>query len=109
MSERTEQQVTAREGVVSAERDALLGAMDSEQALERLLAAVRVFIDKGFETHLIGIKQRDGIEWRIELHADGLGPVDIRDLTGIGDQQRLQLYVDKVEGQKIGIVAFARS
>lgn len=101
--------ITAREGVVSAERDAALSRMDDEQALERLLAAVRVFIDKGFETHLIGLKVRDGVSWRIELHADGMGAVDIRDLTAIGDQQRLQLYVDRVEGDRIGIIAFARA
>lgn len=107
MSERTE--VSAREGIVSAERDAALSRMDSEEALERLLAAVRVFIEKGFETHLIGIQLREGVSWRIELYADGVGPIDLRDLTSIGDQQRLQLYVDKVEGNKIGIVAFARA
>lgn len=108
MTERTQHEVSPREGLIAAERDAVVAGMDESQVVERLLAAVRVFIAKGFETHLIGLTVRDGISWRIELHADGMGPVDLRDLTMIGDQERLQLYVDKVEAGRIGIVAFAR-
>lgn len=102
--------VSPSEGQRGVERDRVVGSMDEQDILERLLAAVRVFIDKGFVTHLIGEKGVGRVvEWRIELHADGVGPIDLRELTAIGDQQRLTLYVDKVEGERIGVVAFARA
>ena len=100
--------VSAREGQLAHERDATITGMDENEALERLLAAVKVFIDKGFETHLIGLHGRRGVSWWIELKADGVGAIDLRELTEIGDQERITLYVDKVEEGRIGLLAYAR-
>lgn len=108
MSQREHEGVSEREGALSAERDRTVAGMDEKVIQERLLSALRVFIERGFESHLIGIKGVGGIDWRIELKADGVGPVDLRELTAIGDQQRIDLYVDKVEDGVIGITAYAR-
>lgn len=105
----SERGISEREGQLSAERDRTVSGLDDQVIQERLLAALHVFIEKGFESHLIGLKGVGGVDWRIELKADGMGAVDLRELTQIGDQQRINLYVDKVEGGVIGLVAFARA
>jgi hypothetical protein len=105
-----ERKVSARQGTVSHERDTAIARMDEAEVRERMLETFDLFVRKGFETHLVGLEVRGAIDYRIELEADGHGPIDVRELTSIADQHRLETYVEKspTSGQLI-VVAYARS
>lgn len=102
--------VSTQQGAINQERDSALARMDEAEVRLRMLETFDLFVRKGFETHLVGLEVRGTIDYRIELETDGHGPIDVRELTAIADQHRLDSYVDKssTTGQLV-VVCYARS
>ena len=111
MSEREAERrrdVSAKQGERARERDSALARMDQQAVRERMLDTFDLFVGKGFETHLVGLEVRGAIEYRLELEADGHGPIDIRELTEITNQHRMEAFVEKGQSGRLIVVAFAR-
>lgn len=100
--------VNERSGQLSHERDHALARMDEKEVRERMLDTFDLFVRRGFVTHLVGQETRGAIEYRLELEADGQGPMDIRELLSIADQHRLEAFVDKSASGSLLVVAYAR-
>jgi hypothetical protein len=72
-----------------------LSRIDERELRSRLLEALDEFLELDVAVHLVAVKGRKAIEYRIVLYPDGADKIEISKIQALADEYRLDFTMDR--------------